>query len=212
MLNVTRRDSLTDPAPLAPGEVIELGVDVDATGWRFPAGHRIRVAIAGADCAERLADAGARRPVRPPRVDDRRFPRCPPTRGADAGLRAVAVGHAAIRAAAASTWTVDPRRPDRHGDRDDRDARRVPGGRRHRHRARVRRRLRGRPGIRHTPSAAAATAVAPPATAHGRSRGPRSSSPLTRHDFHVTIELEVTIDGAVVATRSWDERIRRVLL
>jgi hypothetical protein len=49
MLNVTRRGSLSEPVPLAPGEIAGLDVDVDATGWRFPAGHRIRVAIAGAD-------------------------------------------------------------------------------------------------------------------------------------------------------------------
>ena len=49
MLNGTRRDSLTDPEPLAPGELAELTIDIDATGWRFLAGHRIRVAIAAAD-------------------------------------------------------------------------------------------------------------------------------------------------------------------
>ena len=31
-------------------------------------------------------------------------------------------------------------------------------------------------------------------------------------EFHVTIELEVTIDGTVAATRSWDELVPRVLL
>ena len=49
MLNVARRRSLTDPQPVVPNEPVELVVDVDATAWRFPAGHRIRLAIAGAD-------------------------------------------------------------------------------------------------------------------------------------------------------------------
>jgi hypothetical protein len=49
MLNGTRRSSLTDPQPMEPGVVVPLTVDIDATGWRFGAGHRIRVSIAGAD-------------------------------------------------------------------------------------------------------------------------------------------------------------------
>ena len=49
MLNVTRRHSLTDPAPLGPGEPAELAIEIDATGWRFLAGHRLRLAIAAAD-------------------------------------------------------------------------------------------------------------------------------------------------------------------
>lgn len=49
MLNVTRRQSLTDPEPLPPGEVTELTVDVDATGWQFKSGHRVRLSIAAAD-------------------------------------------------------------------------------------------------------------------------------------------------------------------
>jgi uncharacterized protein len=49
MLNATRRLSLTDPTPLEPGEVVALDIPIDATAWRFDAGHRIRVAIASAD-------------------------------------------------------------------------------------------------------------------------------------------------------------------
>jgi putative CocE/NonD family hydrolase len=49
MLNATRRASLTDPEPLEPGEIYELEVEIDATAWLFPRGHRIRVAIASAD-------------------------------------------------------------------------------------------------------------------------------------------------------------------
>jgi putative CocE/NonD family hydrolase len=49
MLNGTRRHSLTDPEPLAPGERTDLRVEVDCAAWRFEAGHRIRVAIANAD-------------------------------------------------------------------------------------------------------------------------------------------------------------------
>jgi uncharacterized protein len=49
MLNATRRLSLADPTPLEPGEVATLQIPIDATAWRFDAGHRIRVTIASAD-------------------------------------------------------------------------------------------------------------------------------------------------------------------
>src|SRR5262249_34597902 len=48
-LNATRRTSLTDPEPLTPGEVYELNVPMNPTGWVIPAGHRLRLAISGAD-------------------------------------------------------------------------------------------------------------------------------------------------------------------
>jgi uncharacterized protein len=49
MLNATRRDSLTDPQPLVPGEIYELPIEIDCTAWRFERGHRIRLAVASAD-------------------------------------------------------------------------------------------------------------------------------------------------------------------
>jgi uncharacterized protein len=49
MLNGTRRRSLTNPEPLEPGVVEEMTIDLDAAGWRFLPGHRVRVAIAAAD-------------------------------------------------------------------------------------------------------------------------------------------------------------------
>jgi hypothetical protein len=49
MLNATRRDSLTDPRPLVPGEIYELPIEIDCTAWRFERRHRIRLAVASAD-------------------------------------------------------------------------------------------------------------------------------------------------------------------
>lgn len=49
MLNATRRSSLTDPESLAPGERCEIEVEIDCAAWRFKQGHRIRLAIANAD-------------------------------------------------------------------------------------------------------------------------------------------------------------------
>jgi uncharacterized protein len=48
-LNLTRRRSLTDPEPLAPGMVEPVELELDATSWVFPAGHRLRLSLAGSD-------------------------------------------------------------------------------------------------------------------------------------------------------------------
>jgi len=49
VLNATRRQSLTQPEPLVPGELYELGFDLDATAWRFVPGHQIRLTVCSAD-------------------------------------------------------------------------------------------------------------------------------------------------------------------
>jgi putative CocE/NonD family hydrolase len=49
MLNAARRESFADPKPLVPGEVYELDIQIDCTGWVFAPGHRIRLSIACAD-------------------------------------------------------------------------------------------------------------------------------------------------------------------
>jgi hypothetical protein len=49
VLNATHRDSHSDPSPLAPGRVVELTIDLDATSWLFESGHRIRLSISNAD-------------------------------------------------------------------------------------------------------------------------------------------------------------------
>lgn len=49
MLNATRRNSLVEPEPLSPGRPVELAFEIDATGWSFARGNRIRLAIASAD-------------------------------------------------------------------------------------------------------------------------------------------------------------------
>ena len=48
LLNLTRRDSFADPTPVVPGEVMAVTIPLTATGARVPAGHRLRVAVAGA--------------------------------------------------------------------------------------------------------------------------------------------------------------------
>lgn len=48
-LNATRRRSLTVPEPLTPNEVYELDIPMVPTGWTVRPGHRLCLAIAGAD-------------------------------------------------------------------------------------------------------------------------------------------------------------------
>ena len=45
----TRRESLTAPAPIVSGQIYELEIEIDCTGWVFEPGHRIRLDIASAD-------------------------------------------------------------------------------------------------------------------------------------------------------------------
>jgi uncharacterized protein len=49
MRNATRRTSLSAPQPVEVGVPFDLPIEIDATGWTFEAGHRIRLAVANAD-------------------------------------------------------------------------------------------------------------------------------------------------------------------
>jgi hypothetical protein len=49
VLNATHRDSHERPSPLVPGQLYELEIPLDATGWRFEPGHRIRLSLSNAD-------------------------------------------------------------------------------------------------------------------------------------------------------------------
>ncbi len=48
ILNLTHRDSHTDPTPLEPGRRYEIRVPLRAAGYTFPAGHGIQLGIASA--------------------------------------------------------------------------------------------------------------------------------------------------------------------
>ncbi len=49
ILNLTHRESHSDPEPLVPGEPYDVRIELDATSWTFTPGSRIRMAIAGSD-------------------------------------------------------------------------------------------------------------------------------------------------------------------
>ncbi len=48
ILNLTHRDSDTDPQPFVPGEIAEVRVPLRHAGYRWAPGHRIRVSVASA--------------------------------------------------------------------------------------------------------------------------------------------------------------------
>jgi putative CocE/NonD family hydrolase len=52
ILNATRRNGMDRAEPLVPGEIYSLALELDAISWIFPRGHRIRLAISGADFPE----------------------------------------------------------------------------------------------------------------------------------------------------------------
>jgi uncharacterized protein len=49
MLNLTHRDSRTEPAPLEPGHPYTVEFELEACSWMFEAGHRLRLDLAGTD-------------------------------------------------------------------------------------------------------------------------------------------------------------------
>src|SRR4029077_3002626 len=48
ILNLTHRDSHTDPDPVTPGEAYSVRIELYASSWFFTPGNCIRLAIAGA--------------------------------------------------------------------------------------------------------------------------------------------------------------------
>jgi putative CocE/NonD family hydrolase len=49
ILNLTRVDGMDAPRPLVPGEPVHVTLDLEATCWRFRAGHRVRLSVNGSD-------------------------------------------------------------------------------------------------------------------------------------------------------------------
>jgi hypothetical protein len=55
LLNLLRRDGLDRSDPLVEGEEYDIEVELEATSWIFEPGHRLRLAIAGADWPNTVA-------------------------------------------------------------------------------------------------------------------------------------------------------------
>jgi predicted acyl esterase len=217
MLNATRRTSLTDPEPLTPGEVYELSIEIDTTAWVFPVGHRIRLAIASADwpnvwpTPEPATNTVHRGSARPSRLV---LPTVP-----------------ASGSATPPAFLPSPREMARHSDRTDPPTWEVVHGL-----------LSGRSQVTfregHEERINDTTVVGreyslvadchpnDPASASARgrhrSRITRPSSVVegssdvliqaTATHFHVTVDLEVTVNGTLHHSKSWVESVPRVLL
>lgn len=90
LLNLTHRDSDEAPAPLEPGRRYRVAVKLNDIAHRFPAGHRIRVAISTSywpiawpspEAFTLTLQSGTSSlllPVRPPRTEDAALPDFPP--------------------------------------------------------------------------------------------------------------------------------------
>ena len=49
LVNLSQRTLGADPSPLTPGEPVEVELELEATSWIFEEGHRLRLALAGAE-------------------------------------------------------------------------------------------------------------------------------------------------------------------
>ena len=217
MLNATRRASLTQPEPLTPGEIYELEIEIDTTAWVFPRGHRIRLAIASAD-----------------------WPNVWPTpqpgtntvyRGVERPSRLVLPTVPPKGSAVAPEFLPSPKTMDRHSARTDPPrwevVHDVLSGR-----SQVRiaetddQRINDTTVVRREYSIVADCDPADPASASARGR---HTSRITRPNsvaegssdvtiqatethFHVTIELELLVNGKLHHSRRWVESVPRVLL
>ncbi len=54
-LNLTRRGGMDTVVALTPGEVVDVEVELEATAWQWRPGHRLRLALAGADWPNTVA-------------------------------------------------------------------------------------------------------------------------------------------------------------
>jgi len=217
MLNATRRNSLTDPEPLVPGEVYELDVPIDTTAWVFPQGHRIRLAVASADWPNVWPT--------PEPASNRIF------RGSARPSRLVLPTVPAQPSAQAPEFLPSPKAMQRHGDRTSPPTWEVTHdilagrSRVHIHEGSdvrvndttvVRREYELTAGVaRNEPAGASArgrhlTRITRP---NGVTEGSSDVSiQATPTHFHVTIDLELRVNGAPHHTRRWVESVPRVLL
>jgi putative CocE/NonD family hydrolase len=217
MLNVTRRESSREPSALAPGERAILGVDLDATGWVFRRGHRIRVAIANADwpnvwptpqpATSRVhrgagSPAAIALPILPP---DASAP--PPTFQPSP----VAVQRHA-EADKPPTWRVS--RDVLTGQAEVHLA--IEGNFRVNDTTRVQRRYEGIMRV-HRDDPASASAFGRHTASIVRPSGTTTSTSdltiqATAERFHIVITVEVEQNGARIFNRCWVESVRRELL
>jgi hypothetical protein len=214
MLNATRRNSFVRAEPLCPGETYELDIPIDCTGWVFAKGHRIRLSIASADwpnvwpTPEPASNQIVRSPQHPSRLILPLVPAqgstAPPTfhpSPRTATRRAEAVpsptwqvtcdqltGRTTVQLAHQTSWRVNDTTVIERaysGTFDVAPARPADASAKAQHRYRM---------LRPNQATEGRADVAVQATAT---------------HFHLTIEVEVRVNGALHFTRRWAESVAR---
>ena len=217
MLNATRRNSLTDPEPLTPGEVYELEIEIDTTAWKFGQGHRIRLAIASADWPNVW-------PTPEPATNTVH-------RGSGTPSRLVLPTVPSQGSAAPPAFLPSPKSLARHSDRTDPPVWQVvhdvlAGNTQVRIEETADDRIDETTVVRREYSLVADVHPDRPASASARgrhtSRITRPTSVMegssdvliqaTATHFHVTIELELRVNGTLHHSDRWVESVPRVLL
>lgn len=217
MLNGTRRESLTDPRPLVPGEIVELNIELDCTGWVFAKGHRIRLSLASADWPNvwPTPEPGINTVYRGPRHPSRLILPVVPARGSAtpppfAPSAVLPSRHA--EAIHPPTWQVS------YDLITGRATSTVA----------VKTSFRAGPNTTIERESASVCTLNPGDPAHATARGWHVSQ-VTRPNavtlgraetliqasathFHVTITLEIRVNGALYATRRWTESVPRCWL
>ena len=217
VLNGTHRESHAEPSPLTPGQIHELTFDLDATSWLFEPGHRLRLSISNADFPNTwpmpsLATNHLHRgPARPSRLvlpvapapasplPTPRFapspvaeaPAAPPSPPAWRVTRDPVAGWTEVVIAGRGTTRVDGEwvqetETEAVASVDERDPARAS--------------VRGRQTVRYR---------WPGQTIETISRGQITSDATT---FHVTLHVEITVDGLPHASRRWLRDYPRLLL
>ena len=217
VLNLTHRDSHETPSPVAPGEIYEVRVALDATSWLFEPGHRIRVAIAGADFPNawpspnhytgRVYTGADRRshlmlPALGPQQPALPTPRLRPPASIDSPFSGV--GDRPVwritRDTLQGTCEVTIRGSGTSRSEDVKVTRSSEA------RAIVSEREPGRASVR---GAQQVTLHWPDRAIEARARGQIESTEIA---FHVTIQLEITMDGAPHFSKRWVRSVPRQLL
>jgi uncharacterized protein len=217
-LNATRRASFEAPEPLEAGKVYQLTITLDCTAWRFRPGHRLRLSLAGTEWPNiwptpypsRHAchwggahTARLRLPLLPPATEAQKKTFSPPT-----PLQPVAESQAE-----AGAWQVT----------QDVMSERVSV---FCHKADRLRSLLRETAFASAKKVTATASNAEPADVrvtgenamelrdHGHVINAVAAGAMTgtAETFHVSIELEVTLDGRKFFGKRWDEAIPRKLM
>ncbi|MDP9296497.1 MAG: CocE/NonD family hydrolase [Actinomycetota bacterium] len=221
LLNLTQRESRSDPSPLEPSTEYRIALELEVTSWTFESGHRIRLDLAGSDWPNawsppmpvdisfRRADAALVLPVLegPSPVHER--PSFPPVDPKELGKTGSDVDLAARKDI---VWRIDHdvmrSRTSAEIDHGGDPYEASPGTRVHEHYAGVIDVSTKDPGD------ASATGVGAFAIGWGDIKVRSESRVNLRSDrdaYHIELELEVHENDQLVGRRSWKRSIERRL-